>query len=106
MSEQNGITTLSGFNKNKQQKPLAEDLADAWAVVTFNSSVAIDAVCEGIPVFCGKECSAYQVAEQDFSKIETPTYADREPLYYSMAYGQFTAEEMQNGFAWRILDES
>ena len=102
VSEKNGITTLSGFNKNKDQKPLAEDLADAWAVVTFNSSVAIDAVCEGIPVFCGKECSAYQVAEHDLSKIETPRYADREPWLWHLAYSQFTLEEMASGYAYEF----
>ena len=103
VSEKNGITTLSGFNKNKQQKPLAEDLADAWAVVTFNSSVAIDAVCEGIPVFCGKECSAYQVAEQDLSKIETPRHADREPCLWNLAYSQFTLDEMSSGYAYDVI---
>lgn len=101
--EKNGITTLSGFNKNKQQKPLAEDLADAWAVVTFNSSVAIDAVCEGIPVFCGAECSAYQVAEQDLSKIETPRYVEREPWLWHLSYNQFTLEEMRSGFAYDCI---
>jgi len=50
--------------------------------------------------------SCAPIAEQDFSKIETPLYADREPCYHSLAYGQFTAEEMQNGWAWKILDES
>jgi hypothetical protein len=50
--------------------------------------------------------SCAPIAETDFSKIETPKYADREPCYYSLAYGQFSAEEMRNGWAWGILDES
>ena len=50
--------------------------------------------------------SCAPIAEQDFSKIETPKYADREPCYHSLAYGQFSAEEMRDGWAWRILDES
>ncbi len=103
VSKKNGITTLSGFNKNKDQKPLAEDLSDAWAVITFNSSVAIDAVCQGIPVFCGRECSAYQVAEQNLARIETPRHADREPWLWHLAYSQFTLDEMSSGFAYDVI---
>ena len=71
--------------------------------MTFNSSVVIDAVCEGIPVFCGTECSAYQVAEQDLSKIETPKHADREPWLWHLSYNQFTLEEMRSGFAYDCI---
>ena len=42
----------------------------------------------------------------DFTKIESPRYPDREPCYHSLAYGQFTAEEMSNGYAWKVLNES
>jgi hypothetical protein len=48
--------------------------------------------------------SCAPIAETDFAKIEIPKYADREPCYHSLAYGQFTKEEMQNGWAWRMLD--
>ena len=45
-----------------------------------------------------------RICENDFSKIETPLYADREPVFYSLAYGQFTQEEFRNGWALSILD--
>jgi hypothetical protein len=79
---------------------------DIHAVVTFNSSITLKSLANGVPVFCDKNNCAYPLAESDFSKIETPRYEDPRPLFYSLAYGQFTAEEMSNGYAWRILNGS
>ena len=103
VSEQNGITTLSGFEKNKQQKPLEQDLKDAWAVVTFNSSVAIDAIYKGVPVFCGPECSAYPVGGRNLADIENPVRPDREPWLWHLAYNQFTLQEMESGYAYDCI---
>ena len=97
------MTTLSGFQKNKQQKPLQDDLKDAWAVVTFNSSVAIDAIYQGIPVFCGPECSAYPVGEQNLELIEKPKRTEREPWLWHLAYNQFTLKEMESGYAYDCI---
>ena len=78
-----------------------------FATVTYNSTTVIDSVRNGVPIFTDKIVNAgAPISEHDFTKIETPKYPDREPLYYSMAYGQFTAEEIRNGYAWKILDES
>jgi len=32
--------------------PLSEDLKDAWCLVTSCSIAAVEAMCEGVPVFC------------------------------------------------------
>ena len=82
------------------------DWNDTHAIVAFNSNITIESTARGIPVFTDTMNSCAPIAEQDFTKIETPRYMDREPCYYSLAYGQFTKEEMRNGWAWRILDES
>jgi len=76
------------------------------AIVAFNSNITIEATARGVPVFTDIMNSCAPIAETDFSKIETPKYSDREPCYHSLAYGQFTKDEIQNGYAWRILDES
>ena len=70
------------------------------------ANISLEATTRGIPCFTDLHNACAPISETDFTKIESPKYVDREPLYYSMAYGQFTAEEMQNGFAWSILDES
>ena len=66
----------------------------------------MEATKRGIPCFTDAHNACAPISETDFAKIETPKYVDREPLYHSMAYGQFTAEELSNGYAWKILDES
>jgi len=77
-----------------------------YAVVTYNSNITLEATTRGIPCFTDAHNACAPISETDFTKIETPKYVDREPLYHSMAYGQFTAEELSNGYAWKILDES
>ena len=76
------------------------------ALVTYNSNITVEATTRGIPCFTDIHNACAPISEQDFSKIETPKYIDREPCYYSLAYGQFTREEIINGYVWKILDES
>ena len=97
-----GITQLIGFNKKTIDKPLEEDLSDAYCVVTFNSGVGVKAICQGIPVVCGPECAAYPVAN-DIENIENLNYPDREPWLYHLSYSQFNIEEMKSGYAYNML---
>jgi len=77
------------------------------AVVTFNSNTVIEALHNGVPVFCDPRASAATpISETDFSKIETPKYGDRQALFASLAYGSFNQSELQDGTAWRIINES
>jgi len=39
------------------------------------------------------------------TKIETPVYGDRMSLFSSLAYNNFSMEEMRNGTAWRLLSD-
>ena len=84
----------------------ALDWDNAYAVVAYNSNITLEASTRGIPCFTDVHNACAPISENDFAKIETPKYVDREPLYHSLAYGQFTAEEMENGYAWKVLDES
>jgi hypothetical protein len=97
-----GITQLVGFNKKTIDKPLHEDLADAHAVVTFNSNVGVKAVCEGIPVICGPECAAYPVANK-IENVENLKQFDRQPWLNHLSYSQFTLDEIASGFAHQTL---
>jgi hypothetical protein len=102
--DQNGGYIVTGKDNQKPSGPINWD--DAFAIVTYNSNISLEATTRGIPCFTDPHNACAPISETDFTKIESPKYVDREPLYYSMAYGQFTAEEMQNGYAWKILDES
>jgi hypothetical protein len=83
-------------------KPLAPDLAGAWALVTHSSNVAVDAVIAGIPVFVAAESPAAPVGRTDLD-IENPVMPDREAWWASLMNQQFTLPEMASGTAWRLM---
>ena len=99
-----GGLIVTGKDNTPPSEPI--DWDEAYAVVTYNSNITLEATTRGIPCFTDIHNACAPISETDFSKIETPKYLDREPLYHSMAYGQFTAEELSNGYAWKLLDES
>ena len=72
--------------------------------MTSISMCAIDAVCMGIPVFTSQYSAVRQLGLQDLSKIEEPVRPSREPILYSLAYNQFTPDEIASGFARKILE--
>lgn len=78
-------------------RPLYEDLKDAWALVTWRSNTAVEAALLGIPVFCDAETAAAPIGLQDLSKVESPVYPDREPWCWSLAYGQYSRKELLTG---------
>ena len=83
------------------------DWQDYYATVTYNSNTMIASLANGVPVFCDKiNSAAAPISETDFSKIETPKYGDRIALFSSLAYNNWTLQEMTNGTAWRMLNES
>lgn len=98
----NGGYIVTGKDNTPPSPPI--DWDDAYAIVTYNSNISLEATTRGIPCFTDSHNACAPISETDFSKIETPKYTEREPLYYSMAYGQFTADELKNGYAWSILD--
>lgn len=84
---------------------MAEDLDGAWALVTFNSNSATEALLSGVPVFCTEPCGSYSMGTSDLSKIETPRLdGDRHRWAAMLACNQWTLEEMRNGTAWKMLN--
>ena len=87
--------------------PLTERLKNCWAVVTYTSNVAVEAVLAGVPVFVDAKSAAAPVGltlDQIEERIETPYLADnREAWAASLAYGQFTVDEISSGFAAEIV---
>ena len=81
--------------------------SDYHAMVTYNSNTMIASLTNGVPVFCdATNSAAAPISETDFTKIETPKYGDRIALFSSLAYNNWTLDEMANGTAWRMLNES
>jgi len=79
-----------------------------FATVAFNSIAAMESIAYGIPAFVTVPCAATPVASTDLSKIATPWYPDEllvQQHCASLAYGQFTGEEIANGTAWKLLNK-
>ena len=81
---------------------------DIFATVTFNSIAALESVIYGIPSFITVPCAASPLALTDLSQIAKPFYPDEllvQQHCASLAYGQFTEDEISNGTAWKILNQ-
>ena len=80
---------------------------DVFALVTFNSVAATEAVFHGIPAFTLAPANAASpVSLQDLSKINEPYYPDQDKLYAwacHLSYGQFHNSELRNGKAMEML---
>lgn len=78
------------------------DFSDALAVVTHHSNVAVDALVNGVPVYC--EIGAASVMNFDPEQIQSPYIPEgREQFLYDCAYLQWTIEEMRSGECWAHL---
>ena len=81
---------------------------DTFAVITFNSVAATEAVISGIPVFVTAPCNAARpVANTDLARICDPWYPDPDMVHAwacHLAYGQFHISELEDGSALHILD--
>lgn len=82
---------------------------NVFAVVTYNSIAAVEAVAYGIPAFALAPTAASPVCSDDLSKIEDPYYPDPDFVYRwlsSLAYGQYHLDELLTGEAWRLIQEN
>lgn len=80
-----------------------------YATVSFNSIASLESVLYGIPAFVSVPCAASPLASNDLSMLTNLYKPSQETIAkqcYSLAYGQFTQEEIANGTAWKILNET
>ena len=81
------------------------DFKTAHVVVNYNSSPAVAAAIEGIPVFVldFERSQAKDIANTDISKIENPVLYDRSVWIQKLAQMHWTSNELADGTAWRHL---
>ena len=82
---------------------------DIYAVVTYNSVAAVEAIQYGIPAFALAPTAADPVGNKDLSMIETPNRPSEELVQkwlHSIAYGQFSLDEILTGQAWKLVLEN
>lgn len=88
-----------------RNKTLQQDLQGAWCTVVYNSSPAVASAIEGVPVFVADpdDCQAKDVANTDFSKLESPEYLDRELWLQKLSMCHWNFEELSSGEAWKHM---
>ena len=93
--------------KLSQNNHIKQDLKNAWATITYNSSPGVASAIEGIPVFVTdnnpKDSQAYDVANFNLEKIEKPVYPDREHWLEKISMSHWNTEELKNGTAWNFM---
>jgi hypothetical protein len=85
---------------------LAEDV---HCLVTYNSIAATEALLNGKPAMALGPNAAQVLCNTQLSDVENlyyPTRDEVEAFARHLSYCQFTQKEMQDGTAWRIVNES
>ena len=82
---------------------------DIYALVTYNSIATVEAVQYGIPAFGLAPTAAGPVCSNDLTQIENPVMPDEDVIYKwlcSIAYSQFSLDEILTGQAWKMVLEN
>ena len=83
---------------------LIDDFKNAWCVITYNSSPAIAAAIEGIPVYVTDPnpnfSQAFEVANFDLNTIESPNLFERKKWLEKLAMCHWNFLEIESGAAW------
>lgn len=89
---------------NPPKVPLVNDLRNAWAVVIWSSSAGVEALLEGIPVWCQAPAWVCKPATLgSISDLETTALPDRMPALHSMAWQQWHITEIESGEPFQHL---
>jgi len=86
---------------------ITHDFKNCHAVITYNSSPAVAAAIEGIPVYVTdpdvKVSQASAVANTSLSTIEKPATFEREEWLQKLAMSHWNSLEIKTGEAWRHI---
>ena len=82
---------------------------DVHCLVTYNSIAAIEALMHGVPAIALGPNAATTMCNTSLSEIDNlNTYNEDEMIRYvsHLSYCQFHIDEMKDGTAWRMINES
>ncbi len=86
---------------------IRQDLDNAWATVTYNSSPGVASLLWGVPTWvtdpAPSRSQAWPYALTDLSQLESPHRPDREEFYHRLAQCHWNADELDSGDAWRFM---
>jgi hypothetical protein len=81
---------------------------DVYCLITYNSIAATEALINGKPAIALGPNAAQVLCNKSLSEIENLYYPTKDEMFAFMchlSYAQFTRKEMQDGTAWRIVNE-
>lgn len=82
---------------------------DVHCLITYNSIAATEALMEGKPAITLGPNAAQLICETNLANLENlriPTEDEMYSFLTHLSYSQFTQAEMEDGTAWRILQET
>ena len=87
---------------------IKDDLINCHCLITNMSLAAVDAVLNQVPVLTHAHNIAYKMSINNLPNINTPYKPSRkevEPWLNMLSHNQFTIPEIEDGTAYRILNE-
>ena len=93
------------IRKKEDKTPLEKDLENAYCTVSYQSTVVVQSIINGVPSFCANESMGVPVSLTDMSLIKDPLYTpEREYWIDSLLANQFTMSEIEDGTAWKYVN--
>ena len=90
--------------KDNYKMSFQEDLDNAWAMVTHNSTAGVDAAVYGVPVYnTDEKALSWEVANHTFDNINNPNMPDRTQWLNNLGYAMWSQQEIEQGLAWQHL---
>ena len=96
-------TKLQGWQKFHHPQALDEMWDQLYCCVAYNSAAALDALMHGVPIITTKHGAAWPLSNR-LDNINNLVKYDRQPLFTSLAWGQYNIDEMINGDAIRTIN--
>lgn len=92
--------------KGKKARPLQEQLDEAYAVVTWGSAIALEAIRQGIPTISLGWCPALPVSFKldDLETITLTEEPNRMQVFDNLTWSSFDRKELADG--WEIAMEN
>jgi len=86
--------------------PYIKDFENAYCIITYQSTIAIEAILNGIPSFCNQVSCVAPVSTTilNLNEIKFPTMIEIENWITSLLANQFTMEELKNGVAFEAIN--
>jgi hypothetical protein len=93
---------IANVEISRSDASLVQDLQNCWCVVNHNSSPAVGAVIEGIPVFVTDpvRSQCQEVANRDLTLIENPVMLDRTAWAQRISQFHWSHADLRSGACW------